>query len=77
MGIFGLFVCVSLLMSVLQGGYGSRWERREGLKDVGGGEEGASLVLSVGGERLFPLFWSHQTPENLKLAAKKCNLKYY
>lgn len=40
-------------MSMLQGGYSSHWERREGLKDVGGGEEGASFVLSVGGERLF------------------------
>lgn len=71
-GDIGLCLCVSLLMCVLQGGYSSHWEHREGLKDVGGGEEGACFVLSVRSERLFALFWCNQTPENEKLAIKSC-----
>ena len=55
-----MFVCVPVCVCecVLQGGY------REGSKDGGGEEEGACFVLSVGGERLFALFWCNQTPEN-------------
>ena len=35
-------------------------------------EEGACFVLSVGGERLFTLFWCNRTPENEKLATMSC-----
>lgn len=64
-------------MSMLQGGYSSHWEHREGMKDVGGGEEGASFGLSVGGERLFPSFLVSPKPsKKLKLAAKSLSKCY-